>query len=113
MGGMIRHVMASEVRLQLLLRPEWRSTEGVERVKDTLRSLGVEVTGSGRVTVSARADARPFRGGVGRLPTRQTGQPTEETAIEVPLALRELVELVTIAPRHLLMDHSSEEGDAP
>jgi hypothetical protein len=50
------------IHLQLLVKPPWRNAQGIARIQETLASLGLEVSGAGGATVSARSsDEIAFR----------------------------------------------------
>jgi hypothetical protein len=89
---------SGDVRLQVLLRPASRNDEGMAAVRRGLRALGLEVTGAGRVTVSARATAAVFVAAFGEA-SREPGA----VALPVPSSLVHLVESITVASRHVSM----------
>lgn len=85
------------VRLQLLLRREWRTPEGVRAVQKALQSLDMQPTASGAATVSAAMDAEAFEKRFGPV----SGiVPFETDALETPPSLRKYVESVSVAPQH-------------
>jgi len=49
------------IPLQILLRSQWRNPEGIRRVLDLARSLGLEPTRSGMTSLSVRIRADDFR----------------------------------------------------
>lgn len=90
-----------DVRLQVLLRPEWRNPRGVAEVERALRDLGFEVTGAGRVTISARAAPGPFGRAFADVSTGAGEEsPGVRRALPVPAPLARQVESITIAPQH-------------
>ena len=81
------------MRLQVLLRKDARTPRGIADVEAALRALGLEVTGRGRTSVSARASADVF--------DAVFGAGDRELAVPEPLADR--VESISIAPHHTSM----------
>jgi len=93
-----------DIRLQVLLRPEWRNAQGVAEVERALRELGFEVTGTGRASISARAAPGTFNqafaeaaGAEGRT------VPGDRRELPVPAPLAGQVESITVAPQHTPM----------
>jgi hypothetical protein len=94
-----RHLM---IRLQILLRENWRHDEGVRLVQDRLKALGLNPTAAGRVTVSAEATPETFRSTFGHAASRTD-------ALSVPPALVPYVASISIAPGHVRMDPEHQE----
>ena len=93
-----------DVRLQVLLRPEWRTAEGVAEVERALRELGFEVTGTGRASISARAAPRAFRQAFADAPGAESRPlPGDNRELPVPAPLAGQVESITVAPQHTPM----------
>jgi hypothetical protein len=90
------------IRLQVLLRDDWRHEEGVRRVQDRLRSLGMKPTAAGQVTVSAEASPDTFRDTFG--PHASTG-----ATLAVPAPLAPYVESISVAPPHVRMGPKDKE----
>ena len=88
------------VRIQLLVRPDWRNRAGIERVCEAARALGLEASATGLATVSLRAPdavaAHLFR-------------PSTGGELRVPAAIEPFVESATIAPPHLRFDDDPSE----
>jgi hypothetical protein len=90
---------SNRVRLQVLLRPAWRTDERRARVAATLQALGCDVTGSGAASISARVPPEAFRTLFGTAPP----DPDEALAgrpLTVPAALADSVAAITVAPQH-------------
>jgi hypothetical protein len=101
-----------DVRLQVLLRPEWRNPRGVADVERALRELGFEVTGSGRASISARAAARTFSQTFAEHSRAEADEsPGDRRALPVPAPLAGQVESITVAPQHTPMSRSAKPGD--
>ncbi len=99
-GANLTCMAGRRVRLQLLLRKEWRTREGVAAVRRALRALDIRPTGSGAATVSAEVGARAFERRFGPLSAVVR---FEKDTLETPPALRDCVESITVAPRHTYM----------
>ena len=77
------------VRLQLLMRPEHRKSDSVEAAAKAAAALGLEPSGQGQATFSARVDAANYR--------RLFG---DDSTLRIPKELAEYVESITVAPKH-------------
>jgi len=98
------------INITLLLRKPWRTGEGVARVEKNAASLGLEVTTSGRVSVSAKASPQVFERLFGFVPTQVAAQPpgnrdfgapggyTAERELPIPVELSEYVETISVMP---------------
>jgi hypothetical protein len=96
------------IHLQLLVKPPWRNAQGIARIQETLASLGLEVSGAGGATVSARSSDETFRRVFGKEPAVDRSAATE--SLPVPAQLRELVEGVSVAPPHSYMTDAHKRG---
>jgi hypothetical protein len=85
------------MRLQVLLRKDARNPRGIADVEAGLRALGLEVTGSGRTSVSARATADVFDAVFGE----------HARDLRVPQPLADRVESISVAPAHTAMTRRS------
>ena len=99
-GANLTYMAGRRVRLQLLLRKEWRTREGVAAVLRELRALDMRPTGSGAATVSAEVGVRAFERRFGSLSAVVR---FETDTLETPPSLRDCVESITVAPRHTYM----------
>jgi hypothetical protein len=100
-----------EVRLQVLLRPEWRNARGVAEVERALRDLGFEVTGTGRASISARAAPPAFsQAFAGLSNTEGDDPPRDRRELPVPAPLAGQVESITVAPQHTAMSRPAKSG---
>ncbi len=102
---------ARTIRLQLVLRAEWRNARGVAKVRGLLRSLGFEPVGAGRATVSARSDPDAFAEAFGAAPVEAADLARDAGAgLSVPDALRPFVESITVAPAHQYFGRGGASG---
>jgi hypothetical protein len=97
------------IPLALLLKTDRRGPEDVERTIEAAARLGLEITGHGRASVTARASpgifARLFGATVQKLPgepprAADAGRPAGYSAsspLPVPPELRDLVEQITVS----------------
>jgi hypothetical protein len=97
------------IHLQLLVKPPWRNAQGIARIQETLASLGLEVSGAGGATVSARSSDETFRRVFGKEPAVDRASAATES-LPVPAQLRELVEDVSVAPPHSYMTDAHTRG---
>jgi hypothetical protein len=95
------------IHLQLLVKPPWRNAQGIARIEETLASMGLEVSGAGGATVSARSSDETFRRVFGKEPAVDRSA-TE--SLPVPAQLRELVDDVSVAPPHSYMTDAHTRG---
>ena len=93
---------SDSVRLQMLVRKDARNARGVAELEAALRALGLEVTGSGKASVSARATRDVFAAIFGEAapPSADRAAPLGMRALAVPPSLAGYVESVSIAPQH-------------
>jgi hypothetical protein len=102
------------VKLQILLRREWRNPDGIDRVKRIASSLGLTPTTAGLASVSAEISDADFQALFGKLlesieprpPGRgDFGSPGGYVSepLLVPDSLQTYVESVSIAPPHTRM----------
>ena len=102
------------IPLQILLRAGSRDAKARKRVTQHLRSAGLEVTASGRATVSARASRETFEQLFGQPAPAGLQRPeiAEGAELPIPPALHDAVLSITVAPSTLLINRSDLEGDA-
>lgn len=100
------------VKLQILIRPSWRTKEGLAAVTSLAKSLGINPTSAGTATLSAditpdrfetlfrqrAVDVAPRPPGPGDFGTPGGAKSAQ---LPVPDALRDYVENITVAPPHL------------
>ena len=109
--------MPETVKLQLLLRREWRNAEGINHAKRLASTVGLNITTAGVASVSAEtclADfERIFGTRVEEIAPRPSGQqdfgsPGGYAAgdLRVPEPLQAYVESISVAPPHTRMDRS-------
>jgi hypothetical protein len=97
---------SDRLHLQVLLRPDRRDEQGREDAATALRKLGLEVTGVGRASISARAGPDLVAAVFGVEPPRAAtrGRPDALAGeLPVPDVLAEYVERMSIAPKHVAM----------
>ena len=97
------------LRLQILLRKEWRTPEGVAAVRKALQAIDAQATGSGAATVSAVMEADAFERRFGPVPSVAR---LETDTLEVPRPLRPYVESISVAPRHTYMRKRAKRSKA-
>lgn len=100
---------ADPFHVQVLLCASARHPEGVARVTQALAALGLDVTTTGRATVSARADAATARRIFGA--DRSSAEIAADVELPVPETLTNDVESVTLAPNHVLMGRRHQRED--
>ena len=103
----------NRIRLQMLLRPEYRHEKGCAAVVAAVRKLGLTVTGRGLATISATASWDQVAAVFGVEP-RAASRDRRDVAggeLAVPAALAESVERVSIAPQHVAMTGDSTAGE--
>ena len=111
LNGLLDYKM---IKLQILLHQPWRTPEGIEAVRNLLKSMGIEPTISGRTTLSAEVAEDSFER-IFRAPvTKVAGRPPADQDfgrsggavsddLTVPEPLREYVESIAVAsPYHRL-----------
>lgn len=102
------------VKLQVLLRRESRTSEGVEEVRRILKSMGITPTAAGLATVSADVDEEQFEKLFGLRAREIAPQPSGERnfgesgghvtpELTVPALLRQHVQSVSAVPPHIYL----------
>jgi len=102
------------VKVQILLRKQWRTPEGIATVKTIAASLGITPTTSGIASVSGEMDSQAFKILFGAEIRRVRPRPPRGThygspggvvsgTLRIPEPLQEYVESVTVAPVHIRM----------
>lgn len=103
------------IKLQLLLRKDRRTPEGLSAVREIAASLGIVPTASGAASVSGEIAPRDFESLFGETPREVAPRPPgrddfgspggfESGPLRVPERLRDYVESITVAPPHVRMD---------
>jgi hypothetical protein len=106
------------VKLQLLLRKEWRNAEGINHVKRIASSVGLTPTTAGTASVSAVISlvdfeatfGKPVEGVDPRPPgQRDFGSPGGYVSEDLPVPdpLKGYIESISVAPPHTRMGRSS------
>ena len=101
----------TSITLQILLRREWRTPDGVAKALDLLRANGLAPTGSGAATISATIAADKFEEIFGVKATQVTAQPPGRADfgtsggyvspdLKVPPPLAACVDSISAAPSH-------------
>jgi hypothetical protein len=101
----------STIKIQVLLRREWRTPDGVEKARNSLVEAGLRPTAVGLATISAELDRDRFRSLFGTSATdvpprrpaagdfgRSGGHVSEP--LKVPQSLERCVETISVAPGH-------------
>jgi len=105
------------LKVQLLLRPECRSPNGLNGAVATATALGLKVTGTGRATISAEIDSVRFNELFGAAVTpvaargrgaADFGAPAgfiaeDDRGLRMPAELETLVSNVSVEPPHTRM----------
>jgi hypothetical protein len=102
------------IKLQILLRREWRNAQGVDKVHGLLPALGITPTVGGVAAISAEIEAEQFKELFGVTATATAPQPPGERDfgksggytspdLKVPAALSEFVESISAAPGHIYL----------
>jgi hypothetical protein len=103
------------IKLQILLRREWRTTQGVEEARKSLASAGLTPTAVGLATISAEMESQRFEELFGLKALQVEGNPPgaqnsgesgiqESPDLKIPESLLRYVQGITIAPPHLYMN---------
>lgn len=102
------------IKLQILLRQPWRTPEGIELVRDLIKTMGMEPTTSGRTTLSAEiaedSFEQIFHVPVTKIASRppadrdfgRSGGAASDDLI-VPKPLRKYIESITVAAPYFRM----------
>lgn len=108
------------IPLQILVRDDHRTSDAIARVAQQLRDIGLDVTASGRATVSARASRETFERLFGRpapiapvAAEAESASAGDDTDLRVPSVLRGSIASISIAPKHIYMHRSDREGGSP
>jgi hypothetical protein len=92
------------MKLQLLMHPHCRNDEAIAAAKNISQSLGISPTAEGGATVSAEVDLDTFQSLFGKPPTEPSGpESVSDESLPVPEPLREYVQSISVAPRHIYM----------
>jgi hypothetical protein len=103
------------IKLQILLRKEWRTSAGIEEVARILASIGLKMTSSGLATISAEAEPERFESLFGvkaseiasRGPSGTdfgTSGGHESADLTVPAQLANYVASISVAPPHTYLE---------
>lgn len=93
------------MKLQVLLHPQQRNPSGVENAKRILQSLGIRPTAAGAASISAEVDAEKFQSVFGIPPPESLpADAVSAQSLSVPEQLKDYVESISIAPRHIYMN---------
>jgi hypothetical protein len=101
----------STIKIQVLLRPEWRTPGGIAEARNALVEAGLRPTAAGLATISAELDQDGFRSLFGTSATevpprgpgaadfgRSGGHVSEP--LKVPPSLERYVASISVAPGH-------------
>lgn len=96
------------IKLQILLHEPWRTSEGVERVRELIESMGMKPTSQGRATLSAAISKDSFEQ-IFQTPVQEVASrpPSDNDSgrsagaiagdLPIPKPLRQYVESITVA----------------
>lgn len=70
--------MTDEVPVSILLQKSWRTPEGIELVKQIAASLNIQISSTGRSTISGRVPFDSFKKIFGVTPVRVSPRPPGE-----------------------------------
>jgi hypothetical protein len=104
------------VKLQILLRPEWRTANGIQEVRGILMSVGLTPTASGLATISAEVMPERFETLFGVAAHEIAPSPPDKRdfgrsgghtspKLTVPPPLAQYVESISPAPPHVYLQH--------
>jgi hypothetical protein len=99
------------IKLQILLRREWRTPEGLAKVQGILHAIGLPPTAAGAVTISAEIGLDKFQEMFGVTATETAPQAPGNSDygksggnlspdLKVPAALSDFVDSISAAPGH-------------
>jgi hypothetical protein len=102
------------IKLQILLRREWRTSNGTEEVRKILIAIGLKPTASGLATISAEAEPERFESLFGvkatEIAPRGPGETDFGTSgghasadLAVPAQLAQYVQSISAAPPHTFL----------
>ena len=102
------------VKLQILIRKDWRNEEGINRIRDLLRDLRIDFIDAGQATLSAEMPAADFQElfGTGSVKIEPQGPGESDFGrsggyaageLAVPAQLRPYVESISVPPPHIRM----------
>jgi hypothetical protein len=107
--------MLNPIKIQILLRREWQTPDGIEKTRNCLVEAGLRPTAAGRATISAELDPDHFQFLFGTpakdLPRgspaagdfgRSGGQSSEP--LQVPRSLERYIEAISVAPGHTYLE---------
>ncbi len=99
------------LKLQILLRKEYRKPEGIAAVKQIVSGLGIEPTSTGLASLSGQISQEAFESMFSSTvrassPQPMTAEPggasnSEYRELPVPEPLKDYVESITVAPPHI------------
>jgi hypothetical protein len=103
------------IKVQILLRKAWRTTEGIATVKEIAASLGIKPTTSGAASVSAEIESEAFEALFGERAQEVAPRPPNDSdfgspggaisgVLSIPEPLQRYVESISVAPPHIRMD---------
>jgi hypothetical protein len=99
-----------KIRLQCIVNSQWRTEAGISEVARRLGALGIEVTGSGRATLSINvpSDLLPkLFGSAAALAEQAPGAPVPSSAgdaLPIPEPLKPMLDGISVPPTHLKFD---------
>jgi hypothetical protein len=99
------------VRLQILVVASRRNDKGLDEVQQALRNLGLEITGTGKASISARVTPEVLANVFDTPATDVSERAVDsEAELRVPASLAGYVDSITIAPQHIAMSDRPQAG---
>jgi hypothetical protein len=93
------------MKLQMLLHPHHRNSEGIAKAKRISETLGIRPTAEGQASISADVDEEKYTSLFGaEAPIQPPAGPMAAESLTVPEPLQEYVQSISIAPPHLYMN---------
>jgi hypothetical protein len=112
---MVVQMSASRIKLQILLRREWRTSGGIDEARKALIDAGLTVTNTGLVSISAELDQDRFRSLFDTSVTEIASQPPTDrdfgrsggqasAPLKIPSSLERYIETISVAPGHIYFE---------
>lgn len=107
------------IPLQILVREGYRTGQAISSIARQLRDLGLDVTASGRATISARASTELFERLFGHAvpaasdtPLVANRQSEDSVELPIPAGLQHSIASISVAPRFIHMHRPEKRGDS-
>ena len=111
------------IKLEFVVKPGCRTSEGMARVNKLLRNMGVAITSSGLATISANVKERHFKALFKTSALRVSSQPIGEfdfgsspgfktEPLPIPEEFRDCIENISASPAYTRMQHRKQKPKA-